>query len=302
MIAQKNQFIGCDKPYRDAKIVVFGAPYDSTTSFRPGTRFGPAAMRMESFGIETYSPLQDRDLVDDAKVFDAGDIELPFGDPKPALKMIERQARKILKDGKLPFLLGGEHLVTLGSFRAVLEKYPDLVVIHFDAHADLREDYLGNPLSHACVLRRIHDLVGDNRIYQFGIRSGTRDEFRFMKDGHVTTEPFSDTTLASVVSSIEQSNNRTTEQSNNPNNRTIGTIPIYLTIDLDVLDPSEFPGTGTQEAGGFRYTQLVNDIRLICSKLNVVAMDNVELNPGLDPTGRSTALACKFLRECLLGL
>ena len=298
MIAQKNQFIGCDKTYGAAEIVVFGAPYDSTTSFRPGTRFGPAAMRMESFGIETYSPLQDRDLVDDAKVFDAGDIELPFGDPKPALKMIERQARKILKDGKIPFLLGGEHLVTLGSFRAALEKYPDLVVIHFDAHADLREDYLGNPLSHACVLRRIHDLVGDNRIYQFGIRSGTRDEFRFM-NGHVTTEPFSDTTLASVISSIEQSNNRTIEQSNNPNNRT---IPIYLTIDLDVLDPSEFPGTGTQEAGGFRYTQLVNDIRLICSKLNVVAMDNVELNPGLDPTGRSTALACKFLRECLLGL
>ena len=291
MQAQKNQFIGCDKPYRDAEIVVFGAPYDSTTSFRPGTRFGPAAMRMESFGIETYSPLQDRDLVDDAMVFDAGDIELPFGDPKPALKMIERQARKILKDGKLPFLIGGEHLVTLGSFRAVLEKYPDLVVIHFDAHADLREDYLGNPLSHACVLRRIHDLVGDNRIYQFGIRSGTRDEFRFIKDGHVTTEPFSDKSLESVVLSIEQSNNRT-----------IGTIPVYLTIDLDVLDPSEFPGTGTQEAGGFRYTQLVNDIRLICSRLNVVAMYNVELNPGLDPTGRSTALACKFLRECLLGL
>ena len=303
MQAQKNQFIGCDKPYRDAEIVVFGAPYDSTTSFRPGTRFGPAAMRMESFGIETYSPLQDRDLVDDAKVFDAGDIELPFGDPKPALKMIERQARKILQDGKLPFLIGGEHLVTLGSFRAVLEKYPDLVVIHFDAHADLREDYLGNPLSHACVLRRIHDLVGDNRIYQFGIRSGTRDEFRFMKDGHVTTEPFSDSTLGSVVNRLAHP--APDVQPPGSRHQAPGTrhqAPVYLTIDLDVLDPSEFPGTGTQEAGGFRYTQLVNDIRLICSRLNVVAMDNVELNPGLDPTGRSTALACKFLRECLLGL
>ena len=289
MNAQKNQFIGCDKAYKDAHVVVFGAPYDSTTSFRPGTRFGPAAMRMESFGIETYSPLQDRDLVDDAQVFDAGDIELPFGAPAPALKMIERQTRRILKDGKMPFLLGGEHLVTLGSFRAVLEKHPDLVVIHFDAHADLREDYLGNPLSHACVLRRCHDLVGDGRIFQFGIRSGTREEFQFMKDGHVTTEPFSDTTLASVVSRIEQA-----EQSGNRR------IPVYLTIDMDVLDPSEFPGTGTQEAGGFTYAQLVRDVRLVCSRLNVVAMDNVELNPGLDPTGRSTALACKFLRECLL--
>ena len=291
MTAQKNQFIGCDNVYEEADTVVFGAPYDSTTSFRPGTRFGPAAMRMESFGIETYSPHQDRDLVDDAKVFDSGDLELPFGAPEPALELIEGRAAEILADGKRPFLLGGEHLVTLGAFRAVHKKYPNVVILHFDAHADLREDYLGNPLSHACVLRRIHDLVGDSRIYQFGIRSGTRDEFRFMKDGHVTTEPFSDKTLAAVVSSIEQS-----EQSSNR------TIPIYLTIDMDVLDPSEFPGTGTQEAGGFRYPQLVEDVRLICSRLNVVAMDNVELNPGLDPTGRSTALACKFLRECLLAL
>ena len=288
MTAQKNQFIACDREYGESETVLFGAPYDSTTSFRPGTRFGPSAMRMESFGIETYSPLQDRDLVDDTRVFDSGDIELPFGAPEPALKLIEERAAEILADGKRPFLLGGEHLVTLGAFRAVLKKYPDVVVIHFDAHADLREDYLGNPLSHACVLRRIHDLVGDGRIYQFGIRSGTRDEFRFMKDGHVTTEPFSDKTLAAVVSSIEQANSRA--------------IPVYLTIDMDVLDPSEFPGTGTQEAGGFRYPQLVEDVRLICSRLNVVAMDNVELNPGLDPTGRSTALACKFLRECLLAL
>ena len=286
MVAQKNQFIGCDKSYRDAEVVVFGAPYDSTTSFRPGTRFGPAAMRMESFGIETYSPLQDKDLVDDAKVFDAGDLELPFGAPQPALKMIERRTRTILRDGKIPFLVGGEHLVTLGSFRAVLEKFPDLVVIHFDAHADLREDYLGNPLSHACVLRRCHDLVGDGRIFQFGIRSGTREEFRFMKDGHVTTEPFDDATLARVVRKLEGPQ----------------PPPVYLTVDMDVLDPSEFPGTGTQEAGGFRYRQLVDDIRLVCGRLNVVAIDNVELNPGLDPTGRSTALACKFLRECLLAL
>ena len=310
MTAQKNQFIGCDKEYGEANTVLFGAPYDSTTSFRPGTRFGPAAMRMESFGIETYSPLQDRDLVDDAAVFDSGDLELPFGAPEPALKLIEERAAQILADGKRPFLLGGEHLVTLGAFRAVQKKYPDVVVIHFDAHADLREDYLGNPLSHACVLRRIHDLVGDNRIYQFGIRSGTRDEFQFMRDGHVTTEPFTDQTLASAVDRLTGTTgvppvDGATGATGVPPVAVSGTkpsLPIYLTIDLDVLDPSEFPGTGTQEAGGFRYTQLVNDVCLVCSRLNVVAMDNVELNPGLDPTGRSTALACKFLRECLLAL
>ena len=284
MKPQPNQFIGCDKPYRTARTVLFGAPYDSTTSFRPGTRFGPAAMRAESFGIETYSPMQDRDLVDDTAVFDSGDIELPFGAPTPALKMIERRARQILKDGKRPFLLGGEHLVTLGAVRAVAEKYPNLHILHFDAHADLREDYLGNPLSHACVLRRCHDLLGDGRIFQFGIRSGTREEFRFMKDGHVTTEPFTLTTVEKVVRKLPKG------------------VPVYLTVDMDVIDPSEFPGTGTQEAGGVRYLELLAAVRQILGKLNIVGLDNVELSPALDPTGRSTALACKFLREELLAL
>ena len=285
MEAQTNQFIGCDKTFEEAKVVLFGAPYDSTTSFRPGTRFGPNAMRMESFGIETYSMLCDRDLVDETSVFDSGDIELPFGNQEKTLAMIEERAAEILTVDKIPFLLGGEHLVTLGSVRAVAKKYPNLHILHFDAHADLREDYLGNPLSHACVLRRCHDLLGDNRIFQFGIRSGTREERQFMRDGHVTTELFSDTTLDAVISKLAANS-----------------VPVYLTVDMDVLDPSEFPGTGTQEAGGFRYPQLVEDIRKICSKLHVVALDNVELNPGLDPSGRSTALACKFLREELLSL
>ena len=310
MKAPISQFIGCDKPYREADTVLFGAPYDSTTSFRPGTRFGPSAMRQESFGIETYSPALDKDLVDDTKVFDSGDLELPFGAPEPALKMIEERVARILEDGKRPFLLGGEHLVTLGAFRAVQKKYPNVVVIHFDAHADLREDYLGNPLSHACVLRRCHDHVGDGRIYQFGIRSGTRDEFRFMTDGHVTTEPFASTTLSSVVDRLTGATgvppvDGSTGATGVPPVEVSGTKsspPVDLTIDMDVLDPSEFPGTGTQEAGGFSYLQLLADMRLICGKLNVVAMDNVELSPGLDPTGRSTALACKFLRECLLAL
>ena len=284
MQAQANQFIGCDRTFEEAKVVLFGAPYDSTTSFRPGTRFGPNAMRMESFGIETYSMLCDRDLLDDTSVFDSGDIELPFGNQERTLAMIEERADEILAAGKVPFLLGGEHLVTLGAVRAVARKHPDLRIVHFDAHADLREDYLGNPLSHACVLRRCHDLLGDGRIFQFGIRSGTRDERQFMRDGHVTTELFSDTTLDAVLEDIGPD------------------VPVYLTVDMDVLDPSEFPGTGTQEAGGFRYPQLVADVRLICEKLNVVGLDNVELNPGLDSSGRSTALACKFLREELLSL
>lgn len=275
-------FIAADSTFEDSRIIIFGAPYDSTTSFRPGTRFGPAAVRSESFGIETYSPYQDRDLETDVAVHDAGDLELPFGAPDRALAMIEAKADEILSAGKIPFLLGGEHLVSLGAVRAAAKKYPDLHIIHFDAHADLREDYLGVRLSHACVMRRCHDLLGDGRIWQFGIRSGTRDEFAFMREGHVTTEPFSVNTLASL--SFPE-----------------GT-PVYLTVDLDVLDPSEFPGTGTQEAGGLRFTELLSALTEILRRFNVVALDNVELSPGLDASGRSTALACKILREQLLSL
>ena len=275
-------FIGCESSYEEAKIVLFGAPFDSTTSFRPGARFGSAAMRHESFGLETYSPYQDKDLTDCA-VFDSGDLELCFGSAEAALADIEARAEEILADGKLPLLMGGEHLVTLGSVRAVCKRYPDLHVIHFDAHADLRDDYLGAQLSHACVIRRCHDLLGDGRIHQFCIRSGDRAEFRFAK-AHTDLHPFSFEGLEQVVRELEESQ-----------------APVYFTIDLDCLDPAAFPGTGTPEAGGVTFPQLLEAIRRV-SRTRVVAADVNELAPMLDSSGVSTAAACKVLRELLLAL
>ena len=162
-------FLACEASYEEAGIVLFGAPFDSTTSFRPGARFGSAAIRHESYGVETYSPYQDKDL-EEIKVFDSGDLELCFGSAERALADIEERADRILADGKLPLLVGGEHLVTLGSVRAAARKYPELHIVHFDAHADLRDEYLGVSLSHACVIRRCHDLLGDGRLHQFCIR------------------------------------------------------------------------------------------------------------------------------------
>lgn len=275
-------FIGCDCPYEQAKIVLYGAPFDSTTSFRPGARFGSAAMRHESFGLETYSPYQDKDLTDCA-IFDSGDLELCFGSAEAALADIESRAAEILEDGKLPLLLGGEHLVTLGAVRAVLNRYPDLHIIHFDAHADLRQDYLGASLSHACVIRRCHDLVGDGRIHQFCIRSGDREEFQFAKS-HTELHPFCFDGLEDLTRKLAESG-----------------VPVYFTIDLDCLDPAAFPGTGTPEAGGVTFPQLLDAIRLV-SRTNVVAADVNELAPMLDSSGVSTATACKVLRELLLYL
>ncbi|MDP4120558.1 MAG: agmatinase, partial [Bacillota bacterium] len=174
-------FIGCDAEYDEAKIVIFGAPFDSTTSFRPGARFASKSMRSESYGIETYSPYQDKDL-EDIKVFDSGDLELCFGDVNSTLNKITERTNTILSDGKIPCMIGGEHLVTLGALRAVIEKYEDLNIIQLDAHTDLRDDYLGQKLSHATVMRRAWDFVGDDRIHQFGIRSGERNEFKFASE------------------------------------------------------------------------------------------------------------------------
>ncbi len=275
-------FLECDADYESARLVLFGAPFDSTTSFRPGARFGSSAIRHESFGLESYSPYQDEDLRDYA-IFDAGDLELCFGSSEQALADIEARADEILQDEKLPLMLGGEHLVTLGAFRAALKKYPDIQIIHFDAHCDLRDDYLGAKLSHAAVIRRCHDLIGDDRIHQFCIRSGDRDEFRFA-DEHTDFHPFNFDGLKDTVKALAEA----------------GT-PVYLTIDLDCLDPSVFPGTGTPEAGGVTFMQLLQAI-LTVAKANVVAADVNELAPMLDASGVSTATACKVVRELMLAL
>lgn len=277
-----ENFIGCDASYEDADIVIFGAPFDSTTSYRPGTRFGSAAIRHESYGLETYSPYQDKDLTD-YQVFDSGDIELSMGSSQIALDQISERTRTILEDGKLPLMIGGEHLVTLGAFREVFKKYPDVHIIHFDAHTDLRDDYLGVQLSHACVLRRCHDLVGDGRIHQFGIRSGDRPEFIWAAEGHTDMHKFNLDGLEETV-------------------REIADKPVYFTIDLDVLDPSIFPGTGTPEAGGIGFMDLIHAIELIGSCLNVVGCDVNELSPTYDQSGVSTAVACKVVRELILSL
>jgi agmatinase len=272
--------LGCDKEFDEARIVIFGAPFDSTTSYRPGTRFASRTMRAESYGLETYSPYQDLDL-EDAAVFDGGDLELCFGDTNLALDDITAFTKEILDSSKLPLMIGGEHLVTLGAVRAVAEKYPDLHIIHFDAHADLRDDYLGAKLSHATVLHRVWDIVGDGRIFQFGIRSGERAEFSWGKE-HVSTHKFDFEGLEQVIEQLKGK-------------------PVYFTLDLDVLDPSVFPGTGTPEAGGVSFIQLLEAI-LKVGDLNIVGCDINELSPLLDASGASTAVALKVLRELLLKL
>lgn len=272
-------FIGCDTAYDSAQIILFGAPYDSTVSFRPGARFAPNAIRENSYGLELYSPIQQLELLHG--VCDIGDLEFAFSNSSKMVDDIESVSDKIIQDGKIPFMIGGEHLVTLGLFNAVYKQYPDVQIIHFDAHADLRHNYLNEQLSHACVLRRCFELVGSDRIHQFGIRSMSKCEADFAKE-HVNQYPLLMEDMETLVHKL-------------------GSTPIYLTIDLDVLDPSVFPGTGTPEPGGASYSELMQLVYLMKS-LNIVGLDVCELSPHYDHSGVSSVTAAKVIREIMIML
>ena len=273
-------FQSCDKNYEESSVVIFSSPMDATCSFRPGTRSAGPAIRQDSIGLEWYSPYFDMDLKN-YNTCDIGDLDLPMGDVEKDLDEISRVTKLILDDNKKTMMIGGEHLVTLGTIREYVKKYPDLHIIHFDAHTDLREEFLGRELSHATVLRKCYDLLGDGRIYQFGIRSGDSSEFKWASEGHTHLRKFD---LVGLDKCIEELKDK----------------PVYITIDLDVLDPSVFPGTGTPEAGGITYKELQQAILDMRGLHNIVGADMVELSPHYDQSGVSTAVACKVLRELVL--
>jgi agmatinase len=279
---QKNTltFLFCDSEYDESNTVIFGAPFDGTTSFRPGTRFAPNVMRNESYGLELYSPYQDDEL-SNYKIFDAGDLEPTIGNVKAMIDRIEEFSTKVANDGKVPVMIGGEHSLAVGPITALAQKYPDLHILHFDAHTDLRDTYYDHKYSHANVLYRAWEMLGDNRIFQFGIRSGERAEFEWAKK-HVVQNKYNTNGLDEALAIVKDK-------------------PVYITIDYDVLDPSVFPGTGTPEAGGISFQELLDAI-LKFKGLNVVGADVMELAPHYDPTGASTAVACKVLRELLMSI
>jgi agmatinase len=273
-------FQSCVSDYKESDVVIFSCPMDTTTSFRPGTRFAGNAIRIDSFGIEWYSPYRNMSLKD-YHTCDLGDLDLPIGDVKKSLSIIEKTTDQIVKDNKKVMMIGGEHLVSYPVIKAVAKKYPDLHVIHLDAHTDLREEFFGMKFSHATVIRRVFDVLGPGRIFQFGIRSGDRSEFEWADKGNTKLRRFD---LVGLDQVVEQLKNK----------------PVYITIDLDVLDPSIFPGTGTPEAGGITYKELLWAIEQFEKLNNIVGCDIVELAPQLDVSGTSNAVAGKTLRELIL--
>jgi len=272
-------FMGAITDYSQARLVVLGAPMDFTVSYRPGTRSGPRRIREVSEGLEEYSPYQQKDL-SNYHYYDAGDVLLPFGNVPQSLRRLEEVTGRLLEDDKFVLTLGGEHLISLAPIKQMAKKYPSLTVLHFDAHADLRSDYLGEVMSHATVMRRVAEVVGSHNLYQFGIRSGTADEFAY---GRENTRFYPFELLGPLKEVVEQLQGR----------------PVYVTLDIDVVDPAFAPGTGTPEPGGCSSSEIVTALHML-NGLNVVGMDLVEVCPVYDQTDRTALLAAKLVREAIL--
>lgn len=279
LFCQAQLYLEAHPEPKAGAFALFGAGFDGTVSFRAGARDAATALRPASIGIEDYCPILDATLLD-VYLADVGDLNLPMGDVAAAQELVRKAVDELLLVGAKPLMIGGEHSLTRPAVMGVMNVWPNLAVVQLDAHADLREDYLGQPLSHASVMRRIVEQLGSDSIFQFGIRSGLREEWAFMREHH-THYPVNAESIRRVMD-------------------TIGERPVYLTIDLDILDPSIFPGTGTPEPGGEDFRTVDALIREL-SKLNVVAADLMELAPGLDASGVSSVVAAKLLRTLVLG-
>ena len=261
--------------YESSDIVMLGMPFDGTVSYRSGSRFAPEQIRLASWGLDEYSPLFDRELAD-VNFHDAGDLEFPLGNTEKTLSQIRDNVEDIYEDGKRVFGIGGEHLITLPEIEAVSKFYKDLAIIHFDAHTDLREEYLGEKLSHSAVIRHCSKVVSPKNIKQIGIRSGLKEEWAFMAAYNTLCHEFKD------LDSIKDK-------------------PVFVTVDLDCLDTSIMPGTGTPEAGGMSFKELNSWFRYL-KDFNIVGADVVELAPDYDTSGASTAVATKVIRELLMAM
>ena len=275
-------FMSAQRSYKDCYVGLFGVRYDGTTSFRPGSRFGPSSIKEISTSIESYCPILDRDL-EEINFVDFGSLKIPYGDPQPIIQSVEKVSNILISNNIKPLMLGGEHSITTGAIRTLSKIYSNLILIQLDAHADLRNEWLGSKYNHACTMRRCLEIIPSSNVLQIGIRSGTRDEFKELHNSNRFVELKAGEISDSLEKRLEPF---------------LG-LPIYLTIDLDWFDPSVMPGTGTPEPGGFYWNDFA-DITYILKKHHLIGADIVELAPQLDSSGISNVLAAKVTRSMIM--
>jgi agmatinase len=280
MHAASPRFIACTHPPADARVFLFGIPFEGSVNLRKGAHRGPREIRLASDSIETYSPALGLDL-EELALADLGDCHVPGGLPRDALAAVRDQLSEFWSPEKRIVMLGGDHTATLPVIEVLAPRLPDLRVLQFDAHPDTREAFLGERYCYASAMARVMDVVPPDRVYQVGMRTGSREEFE-------TRRPhFFPTTLTSPREAVR----RILPE--------LARHPLYVTIDIDVLDPSEAPGTGSPEPGGLRVPEVVQLIRLL-EGCNVVGTDLVEVAHAHDPSGRTGIAASWILREAIL--
>jgi agmatinase len=274
-------FIGCHLPLADARIVVYGIPFEGRVNLRKGADAGTLDVRLGSESIETYSPALARDL-EDLAIADIGDCELPDGvSPREQLDAAREQIAKWWRPGLLPFMLGGDHTATVSVIEVLAPAFPDLRILHLDAHPDLREEFLGERYNYASAMARVMDTVPAERVYQVGIRTGAREEYARPRPHFYPS--FAVHPLEAVRAILPE----------------LRRHPLYVTIDVDVLDPAEAPGTGSPEPGGLRVPELIDAVRML-GDCQVIGGDLVEVAHAWDPTGRTGIAASWVIREALL--
>lgn len=246
------------REYANAKFAILPVPYDATSTWVKGADKGPEAFLDASFTLENY------DVETGTEAYKHGIATLPFvtEDRTPELlcNQVQQEVITLLNDGKFPVTIGGNHTVSIGAIRAMAKKYDNLTVLQLDAHSDLRPSYEGSPLNHACVMNRAAEVA---KITQVGIRSQCVEELPFFeKDRLFYAHQIFD--------------------NNNWQQKAIDTLSenVYVTIDLDVFDPSVLPSTGTPEPGGLTYYQVLHFLRSVFANRNVVGFDIVELCPN----------------------
>ncbi len=275
------QFIACTRSLSEAGIVVYGIPFEGRVNLRKGADGGPRDLRLASDSIETYSPVLRRDL-EDLPLCDLGDCELPDGaPPREQLDTARADIASWWRPGLIPFMLGGDHTATVPVMEALFPSFPDLRVLQLDAHPDTREEFLGERFNYASAMARVMDVVGEDRVWQVGIRTGSREEWERERP-HIFP--------SHAVHPYDAVRRLLPELLGHP---------LYVTIDVDVLDPSEAPGTGSPEPGGLRVPELIEIVRLL-SPCRVIGGDLVEVAHAWDPSGRTGIAASSVIREAML--
>ncbi|MCW4011183.1 MAG: agmatinase [Candidatus Bathyarchaeota archaeon] len=282
--SQRNVLGGIQKPFEKARYVVFGVPFDATSSYRTGARFMPAAVREASLNIETYSFRSGTDA-ENLLLHDAGDVDTP-ADAEKTLEMCGLVSADIFAAGKVPVAIGGEHTITLGILKGLGKKAQKTAVVSFDAHLDLRGEFLGLPLSHTTFMRRISEEVKPAKIFEVGTRAVCQEELEYAKEAGVEFFSTQQIRREGTQKFAEQLKTKLEAFEN-----------VYLSVDMDVLDPAFAPAVQNPEADGISTGDLLDVVCAVCDK-RVVGFDVVEVAPVYDQ-GTSAVAAAKIALEML---